>query len=514
MNNDDADGDSNLGAFALAALAAGGAMLFWKLLGSSNKETKLHEMSRFMQIANALADQGKYNDAIQILQKVIEVNPTDPEAYNLIAWILVINDSSFDQALMYVNKAIELTPDHTERASFYDTLAEIYARTGQFDEAIYYFRESLRIASNADEVLKDFSPSFRLALCYNGQGNSNASLFFLNQALQVHPQNPFIHLVMGDKCLQIEHYIEAIQYYQKALHLSEQWMNFHYPAVGDFNTEEERRSFQSVCWANMGVVYFFLKEYEESRAANEKACELYPLFPSVWLSLAALAARSNTNDQQVRHYLEKGLTLMDPLRDGHILTYLITTQDFGEYRPIMLRLLKNHEFISETNYRALLSSAPQGGALPTPSSTKVDIMFVGQNDIKGGLMSIFDQRGQQNSGNQNNTAGNTTIGTQNTAQRDINIGTLRSKVDLITELEKIQAQLKKAKSDKVIDAKIVTEANHQLEQAADQANSTAPEKHVILEHMNKAKELIQSIASAAGIVSTLVKLAEQVPHLF
>src|SRR2546426_6102562 len=92
MSSNDTDQDDSLGVLALTALAAGGAMLLWKMLGFSNEETKPNEAPHFMQVAGAFMEQGKYNEAIQAAQKAIEANPTDPNPYNLIAWILAINN--------------------------------------------------------------------------------------------------------------------------------------------------------------------------------------------------------------------------------------------------------------------------------------------------------------------------------------------------------------------------------------------------------------------------------------
>ena len=510
MSDSDSIQDDGLGALALMALAVGAGLL-WKMFGSSSKRTELEETSHFMQMANAFMEQGNYNEAIQTIRKAIEVNPTDPDPYNLIAWILAINNVALDEARVGAKKAIELASDSSNLANYYDTLAEVYARTGELEDAIFYFRKALNLAPNSDETHKNFSPSFRLALCYLGQGNYKIALFFLNRAIQVQPQNPFIYQIIGDCCLQIQHYIEATQHYQTALRLSQRWTNFYYPIMGNFEVDKERCIHQSIYWTNIGVAYFYLGEDEKSRDANEQALTLYRSLPYSWLNLAALSAR-NRDEQSMRQHLEKGLLLLNPVRDRHAQTYLITTQDFGKYRPIVLSLLRTHGLISEIEYRSLLGSTPQDGASPFPFAVdNKGVMIVGQaNDVKGGPMSSFYQQGQKVKGNQYIAGEDMNIG----VGRDFNIGTIQNKDDLITELEKLQTQLKKAKSDKVIDAKVVTEANHQLEQAIDQANSAAPEKHIILEYLEKARELIQGMTSAAGIVSTLVKLAEAIPRLF
>ena len=516
MSNDDSDEDNILGALALTALVAGGAWLLGQVFGASSEDTVVEAKPDYMQSAYIHMQKGAYAEAIEAAQHAIEVNSDDPEPYNLIGWILAINNQALDQAFEGARKAISLASglDTSYLANYYDTLAEVYRLMGHLDEAISCFRESLRLDPNGDEKAKDFSPSFRLAVCYLIQGRSNDALFFLNRALQVQPQNPLIYQVMGDYCFQIQHYTQAIQYFQAALHLSQQWTTFHYPLIGNFDIDGERHICQSMCWTNIGATYFYLREYKQSREANENASSLYNFLPHPWINLAVLAAH-NKNERQVRQYLETGLPMIEPFRDGQLQTYLITTQDFGEYRFIMLDLLKSHGFISDITYRSLSTSTPQGGAVPLAfSNSQINTLIVGQaTNFKGGSMSNYDQKGQQ-VGTQNFAGRDFNIGTQNIAGRDFNSNPVQDKRDLIAELEKLQEQLRKAKSDRVIEGTVVTEVNHELELAKDQADSLNPRKQAILDHLKVAKELIQDIAAATGVVSTLVELAKAVPHLF
>ncbi|MBW4543058.1 MAG: hypothetical protein KME25_01210 [Symplocastrum torsivum CPER-KK1] len=116
-------------------------------------------------------------------------------------------------------------------------------------------------------------------------------------------------------------------------------------------------------------------------------------------------------------------------------------------------------------------------------------------------MSVFDQRGQ-NVNYQYNAAGN------------INFSDVQNRADLISELEKLKAEVTKARDAEVIDAEVATDVDYQITKAVQQSSKTEPNKNAILQHLNTAKGLITGIAEAGGIVTALMKAAELATQFF
>jgi tetratricopeptide (TPR) repeat protein len=521
MSNDDSSQDDGSGALALTALAAGGAYLLWKMFSSSEEKPKQPAATSskgppdYLMMAGILAQRGRYNEALQAVQLAIKANPTDPEPHNLFAWILATTGHpALDQALTGAKIAIQLATDPARLANYHDTLAEVYARMGLLDDAIYCFREALRLSPILDIEFKDFSPSFRLALCYLGQGNLNFSLANLKQALQAHPQNPVVALVMAHVCLMMRRLLEAPVHFQEALRLSQSWPNFRYPVMGNFPVETDRRAFQCECWTGLGATYYYFKDYARSRQANQQACNIFPDLPAAWINLACLAALAK-DEQGIRRYLEAGLPLMHPMLHGRIRSYLLTTGDFGDYRPLMLSLLRTHRTINDDEYRAYSSLVPQGSTLPVSfSGAQIGVVVYGEgNTVTGGPQMQINQPGANIQG-QNIAQGDMTIGVQNNAGRDINSGQIKTKTDFVDELKKLQAEMTSAAEKEIIDADKAADAHHQLQKAVIQASKPAPEKHKIQEHLETARKLIEGAAGAAGIISALAKLIGVIPHLF
>jgi hypothetical protein len=120
---------------------------------------------------------------------------------------------------------------------------------------------------------------------------------------------------------------------------------------------------------------------------------------------------------------------------------------------------------------------------------------------QGGNMAIFDQR-NQNVNYQYNAAG------------DINFDRVQNRVELVGELEKLKAELSRASASGAIDGEIVTDAEYQITKVIQQSQKAEPNKKTMLEHINKAKTLIEGVAVATGIIGALVKAGELVQRLF
>lgn len=116
-------------------------------------------------------------------------------------------------------------------------------------------------------------------------------------------------------------------------------------------------------------------------------------------------------------------------------------------------------------------------------------------------MSVFDQRDQKVK-YQYNAAGN------------INFGAVQNRANLVSELEKLKAEIELAGNSQVIDAEVVTDTQYQIQKAVGQARKPEPNKSVILDHLGKAKEFMKGLAEAGGIVAGIVKATELVQKLF
>jgi hypothetical protein len=66
----------------------------------------------------------------------------------------------------------------------------------------------------------------------------------------------------------------------------------------------------------------------------------------------------------------------------------------------------------------------------------------------------------------------------------------------------------------VIDADVATDAEYQLSKAINQAKKPAANQKMILENINGAKTVIESVAAAGGLVTGLLTAAEHLHKVF
>jgi hypothetical protein len=116
-------------------------------------------------------------------------------------------------------------------------------------------------------------------------------------------------------------------------------------------------------------------------------------------------------------------------------------------------------------------------------------------------MTVFNQRGQH-------------VTYQYNAAGDINFGAVRNKIDVVSQLEKLQAELAKATEAGVFDEETATDAEYKLKKAVQQAKNPDPDKKSILDYLDKVKGLIEGVAVASGMVKALVQAAEVVQKFF
>ena len=116
-------------------------------------------------------------------------------------------------------------------------------------------------------------------------------------------------------------------------------------------------------------------------------------------------------------------------------------------------------------------------------------------------MAIFDQRGQR-------------VTYQYNAAGDINLGAVQNRLDLVSELGKLQAEMTKATQAGVFGEGMATDAEYQLTKAVQEAKKPAPDKGTVLGHLTSAKTLVEGVAAAGGLVTALTRSAELVQRFF
>lgn len=139
---------------------------------------------------------------------------------------------------------------------------------------------------------------------------------------------------------------------------------------------------------------------------------------------------------------------------------------------------------------------------PTDQIERIfQITIYNNANAQGGNMSTFDQRGQH-------------VQYQYNAAGDINISAIQNQTDFVQELLKLKAEVTKAGESKAIDEDIVIDAEYEISKAIQEAKKPEPKKAAMLEHIDKAKTLVEGTVATAGLATALMELIEAAQKLF
>jgi tetratricopeptide (TPR) repeat protein len=199
-----------------------------------------------LNLLGAIAYQaGKYEVAVGLIERAIEGNPGNAEAYFNRGNALYALER-YPEAVESYDQAIELNPGHAEahnnRGSALDAL-------GQTQAALESYGKALGLKPN----YADAHGNRGIALY--GCGEFQAALESYDQAILLQPESGAYHLGRGNALHAQQQYVAALESYDKAIELN------------PLNAEAHN---------NRGSALHALEQYEAALASYDKAIELRP----------------------------------------------------------------------------------------------------------------------------------------------------------------------------------------------------------------------------------------------
>ena len=97
-----------------------------------------------------LEGDGNHDDALAIMEKIIELKPDHAAALNFVGYSWADTKVNLDQALEYIRRAIELKP---ENGYIHDSLGWVYYRLGKLDQAIKELETAVKLSPEDAAIL-------------------------------------------------------------------------------------------------------------------------------------------------------------------------------------------------------------------------------------------------------------------------------------------------------------------------------------------------------------------------
>jgi tetratricopeptide (TPR) repeat protein len=406
VQSDDGNDIDLGGAVALAGVAVVAAGI-WSLFKGSDEENNSYtsvqsEVQILFDSANKSAQQGNYDQAVQLLFEILKKNSSHAPTYNFLAWIYAIHKYQLDQALEFSNKAVALAGNSIERAFFIDTLAEVYAHRGDLNQSIALSSEFLNTLNALGQKPQSPVTYFRLAWCYQISQDFNNTYVFLQQALQVSGLGSGEYATVGDICHAMASVYFGQGFYNEAMGHYENAGN-QYQIATQLATEEKLqddlfRFKWSICLNDKGAAFYHLEEYENSKQCHQTAYNICQFNPYPVINLAMLEAKEK-NRQKMLYWLERGMSLLVDIppfiHKEHLIFVILNDLDFEDYRNDVLGLLLRSGKITTFDYeRALTTWMKRAAKSDQPVNFSQQNFYSSVGGVAGNVEGNFTSRPQ------------------------------------------------------------------------------------------------------------------------
>jgi Flp pilus assembly protein TadD len=160
-----------------------------------------------------------YPDADKWLTKMLEWTPNDSEGWYYLGRTKY-NENRFAEAISAFQQSLKLDPNNVKAE---DNLGLAYAGLGRADDAIAAYHSAME--SQKDATAKNPGPFIDLADLLLDQNRSPEAISYLQEAIQITPQDPKAHELLGKAYARLDRLPEAQAELEKAADVAPQNAN-------------------------------------------------------------------------------------------------------------------------------------------------------------------------------------------------------------------------------------------------------------------------------------------------
>jgi len=215
----------------------------------------------------ALANEGKYDEAIAEYNKAIEIDQNYTNAYVNLGYAYLMK-KQYDLSITNYTKAIELDP---EQKTAYNGRGAAYLYTKRYNSAAADFNKSIELDPSATQTYtnRDYVANMlNQATLHNTYGvnlaeigNYAEAFDSFSQAVEVYPYYPAAYTNRGILLVIAEQYDSAIT---------------------EFNSAIQLNSDYALAYSGRGLAYIYTEDYEEAVTDVDKALQIDPDEASDW----------------------------------------------------------------------------------------------------------------------------------------------------------------------------------------------------------------------------------------
>jgi len=147
------------------------------------------ELDLKTKLTESLIAVGKYQEALDVCNRIIEINPLDPELYYNPIWINLNVLNKIEDALYYAELALN---NNQSLALPYDYVGWVYLEASQYEMSKKYLEAALEIDPELSSVY------YHLGRVYQGLSDLDTSNNYFRKAIEVNPNSKYANFARSE----------------------------------------------------------------------------------------------------------------------------------------------------------------------------------------------------------------------------------------------------------------------------------------------------------------------------
>ena len=227
-------------------------------------------------LAKVLSSQGKEKEGASLMWKAYKINPNNPEVKTFTNTMKKLMDEVLRNAnlnvlkgryktgLLLSVKALKIYPNHPEALLL---RSSIFKSLGKYNESIMDLNKALMFGNETspeiNEMIKSSLSSIYndLSLEHLNSNNCELAMKFINNALQINPDDIIAHFNKGDCFLKLKDIINAKEEYNTCLEID--------------NTFNDAKLRLSTVYYKLAILSYNSKDYEEALQLLNSSIKYY-----------------------------------------------------------------------------------------------------------------------------------------------------------------------------------------------------------------------------------------------
>ena len=227
-------------------------------------------------LAKVLSSQGKEKEGASLMWKAYKINPNNPEVkiftntmkklmYEVLKSAnLNVLKGRYKTGLLLSVKALKIYPNHPEALLL---RSSIFKSLGKYNESIMDLNKALMFSSETspeiNEMIKNSLSSIYndLSLEYLNNNNCELAMKFINNALQINPDDVIAHFNKGDCFLKLKDIINAKEEYFNCLEIDNNFI--------------DAKLRLSTVYYKLAILSYNSKDYEEALQLLNSSIQYY-----------------------------------------------------------------------------------------------------------------------------------------------------------------------------------------------------------------------------------------------